>query len=120
MGGGDTKIQETPKRLSRRPYGGEGGEGGAGGIDLATSLCEREQTVQVELAEEVRIGTAVRVVLADPPALIAGGRTVARVAERRAAATLVGCLTAGYTITGEIVAVDAEQATAVVAGVRGQ
>jgi hypothetical protein len=116
MGGGNTKIKETPKRLGT-------GEGSAGGGALSTSICERTQIVPMRLVgTSIAEGKAVRIVLGDPPAVIAEGRPVGHIADRRVAATLIGCLKAGYDISGEVVFVDlqAREATASVAGVRGQ
>lgn len=119
MGGGETKTRETPKRL-RAPAGG-GASGGE--LDLSTRICEREHSVEVRLVDDsVAEGTQIRVVLGDPLAVIAGQRAIGSLADRRAAATLAGCLSAGYQITGEIVTVDidAAVATACVVGRRSR
>jgi hypothetical protein len=121
MGGGDTKIEEAIKRLRIRDgTAGDGASGDGTTVDLTTSICERQQDVPVRLVVDgVGEGTAVRVVLGDPPALVSDGRTVARVADRRAAATLTACLNQGYEIIGQIVAVMPDrQAVASIVGVR--
>jgi len=119
MGGGETKIKETPKRL--RGLGGSDG-GSGGGDDLTTPICERPQTVVLRLDGSIREGVAVRIVLGDPPAVVAGGKTIGRVTDRHQAATLAGCLYAGYEIGGEIVSVEADghAGTASVVGVRSR
>src|SRR5438105_5042949 len=107
MGGGDTKIEEAPKRLRGRDgTAGDGASGAGAAVDLTTPICERQQDVPVRLVvEDVGERTPVRVVLGDPPALVSDGRTVGRVNDRRTAATLTACLNQGYEIVGQIVVV---------------
>jgi hypothetical protein len=85
-------------------------------------LCERSQLVAFRLttAEDVEVGADVRVVLGTPPAIVVDRRTAGYLTDRRQAQTIAACLSSGYLVSGEIVALDEELGggLASVAGVR--
>ena len=116
MGGGVRRIREARKSanldLSVRQSGGGEGASGAGGTegDLTEQLCERARAIGFRLEPGAKIspGEAVRVARGNPPALVAGRKTIGWLSDPRQEQTLAACIEAGYTLTGQVEAVDAD------------
>jgi len=118
MGGGGTDRPEARKHLRGKRTGRE--VGGAGASALEPPICERTQTLSFLASSPVSVGDAVRVVRANPPAIVVGSGPVGFVADGQQAATITACLDDGYAFVGEIVKVDAQvgSAEATVVGLR--
>lgn len=125
MGGGTRRIQEVRRArlLSPRDGGlGLGSRGSGAGTPEDLSICEREQSLIVQIAdgESVEIGQSIAVVRGMPLAVIADDRRIGYIADRRQSAVMLGCLNAGFRIAGEVTAFDvtSRAALATVAGAR--
>ena len=121
MGGGMTNRPEVAKRLGGHASVAAGDlSGRAGEPDLEQPICEREQTVSFRVEGITQVGEGIRVVLADPLALVADGRRIGQLTDLRQVATLTACINDGYRFVGEVIAVDPDlgEGLALVAGVR--
>jgi hypothetical protein len=117
MGGGRRKIREARKsanldlRVKRSGATGEGSGGGGGGeVDLTEQLCRRSRALafRVEPGVTFSAGEAVRVARGNPPALVAGAKTIGWLSDPRQEQTIAACIEAGYQLTGQVEAVDAD------------
>ena len=127
MGGGTRKIKEArraPIVVPRTQTGGGAGGGGGRGEKPQIPVCEREQRLAIRIDDgaALEVGEQIGVVRGMPLAVVAGGKAVGSVTDRRQSAMISGCLDAGYLISGRVTMVDDDrgEALAVVAGVKAR
>jgi hypothetical protein len=120
LGGGNTTREEVAKRIRQFIRRDGGGQGESAPAIEELHLCEKPQTVSFRATSRVAAGTEIRVMRADPPAVIADGVQIGAVSNRQQAATLNACLDDGYAISGSVVTFDQDlgEGLATVVGVR--
>lgn len=91
---------------------------------LRDSVCERAQLVAFRLFDEadVTVAEAVRVTFGQPPIVVSENGRIGELSDLRQAQTLSACISSGYSILGEVTAVDLDlrEGLASVAGLRAQ